>query len=177
MDVTLHLNMRLLPFIRADVEDMIERQLQQFNIGHVSGSGSEFLENGEIKSCDFDITLDDEKYYDKLLEIVLAMSIAQGSKLLSKDKIDLVGNEEGLAIYLNGTSLPDEVYQTCDVNYLIDELSFAMKDFGEFTSYYEGPEETALYFYGLSFEKMRESILDIVSNYPLCEKCRIVQIA
>lgn len=38
-----------------------------------------------------------------------------------------VGTLEGLAYYLNGAELPKEVYETCDINYVIDQMEQAMK--------------------------------------------------
>ena len=68
------------------------------------------------------------------------------------------------------------VYQNCDINYVIEQLEKAMDGVGFLYSYYEGNKETVLYFYGTSFKKMKELTKNFIKEYPLCEKCRIVQI-
>jgi hypothetical protein len=55
------------------------------------------------------------------------------------------GITEGLAVYLNGTDLPDEVYVGGDVNELIAALLECLGAEGDMQSWWEGPRETALY--------------------------------
>lgn len=66
-----------------------------------------------------------------------------------------VGTLEGLAFYVNGTDLPDEIYESCDINHVIEQMESAMNGIGRFYSYWEGNEWTALYFYGGSFVEMK----------------------
>ena len=52
---------------------------------------------------------------------------------------------EGLAIYLNGTELPDEVYQKSDVrNELYEEINRLLGDRGDIQGHWQGPTETAV---------------------------------
>ncbi|MCM1146044.1 MAG: hypothetical protein NC407_15215 [Lachnoclostridium sp.] len=88
-----------------------------------------------------------------------------------------VGTLEGLAYYSNGVDLPDEVYQTCDINYVIEQMGQAMEGIGRMYSYWESSTYTALYFYGSSFAEMKKRIEPFITEYPLCQKCRIEQIA
>ena len=44
-------------------------------------------------------------------------------------------------------------------------------------SYWTGNKETALYFYGENFERMKSAIQPFVDSYPLCQKSRIEQLA
>lgn len=67
--------------------------------------------------------------------------------------------------------------KSCDVNYVISELDKLMKDCGERYSHWEGSSETALYYYGKNFKEMKANIEEFIKAYPLCEKCRVVQIA
>ncbi|MBN3492959.1 hypothetical protein [Vibrio neptunius] len=84
---------------------------------------------------------------------------------------------EGLAIYLNGTDLDPEVYANSDSNYVYSELDRLTYDYGKVYSYWQGPKETAFYLYGTSFAQMKLQISELVTSYPLCQKCRIEQIA
>ena len=80
-------------------------------------------------------------------------------------------------MYLNGTELPAEVYQTSDINYVIEKLNELLALSGQLYSWWEGPQDTALYFYGVSFAEMKEKMADFLAEYPLCQKCRVEQIA
>jgi hypothetical protein len=93
-----------------------------------------------------------------------------------KRHVAKVGVAEGIGIYLNGTDLPDEVYQTNDVNELVAQLDAALGDAGELYSYWEGPTETALYYYGPSAARMRELIAAVVGTHPLAQQSRITQL-
>ena len=87
------------------------------------------------------------------------------------------GRLEGLAIYLNGTELPAKVYEECDSNVVCDRIEGLLGNKGSRWSHWQGPTETALYYYGNSFDEMRRLIARFVAEYPLCAKSRIVQIA
>ncbi|MBB4752565.1 hypothetical protein [Actinoplanes lobatus] len=84
------------------------------------------------------------------------------------------GVTEGLAVYLNGTDLPDEVYATSDINDLITALLDALGAHGRMQSYWQGPRETALYLYGPSAARMADLIADLLSQFPLAQRCRVV---
>ena len=105
----------------------------------------------------------------------------KGSKLILSDTADQkeipVGRLEGLALYLNGTELPAEVYKSCDINYAIEQMEERLSGIGRLYSWWEGPSETALYFYGEGYKKMLDAIKDFIEEYPLCQKCRTEQIA
>lgn len=87
------------------------------------------------------------------------------------------GKAEGLAIYLNGTDLPKEVYEKSDVNVVYDTVEKLLGDRGAIQGYWQGPTETALYLYGDSAQEMREAIAGFLASYPLCQRARIIQIA
>jgi len=87
------------------------------------------------------------------------------------------GVTEGLALYLNGTDLPDEVYEQCDSNYVFEQIVERIEGVGEICSWWQGPTETALYLYGVSFEMLSERIADLIATYPLCQGARVVKIA
>jgi hypothetical protein len=84
------------------------------------------------------------------------------------------GVTEGLAIYLNGTDLPDEVHATSDINDLVAALLDALGAEGGMQSYWQGPRETALYLYGPSAARMADLIADALSRFPLAQRCRVV---
>ena len=184
MNITLNLNARLQPMHRGDLEDALDEVLEKLDIGFVDGGGTLMSPSGEVKSCDIELALNDdsEETIAELEKILEALGIPTGSKLLwigaDDETIERpVGSLEGMALYLNGTDLPDEVYESCDINYVAEQLESRMDGIGRLYSWWEGPENTALYFYGQSYEKMSAAIQDFIAEYPLCQKCAVERIA
>ena len=178
MKLILHLNARFQPIDRFELEDALQEIFEKNNAGEVIGGGTLLKENGEIESCDIEIDLyENQKNPDWLEGLLNNIGIPKGSVIQGIEPPICVGTLEGMAIYLNGTDLPEEVYKNCDVNYVIAQLEQAVDIIGSMYSYRELNEFTALYFYGVSFSMMKERIEDFVSTYPLCQKCRIEQIA
>jgi uncharacterized protein YukE len=107
------------------------------------------------------------------------LGIPKGSKITiesTNSEIEF-GTLEGLAIYLNGTDLEDEVYANSDSNHVYSELDRLTEGNGKVYSYWQGTTETAFYLYGSSYSQMKSQISELIENYPLCQKCRIEQIA
>lgn len=181
---TLHLNARFQPMHRHDLEDALEEVLLEHCLGSVDGGGTAQMPSGEISSCDIELCLRDlsQETLDKVAEIVDRLGVPKGSELLwntggNSYEQQPVGRLEGMAVYLNGTELPAEVYETSDVNFVIQQMDTLMEGIGGLYSWWEGPEDTALYFYGESYEKMLEAVSGFLVEYPLCQKCQVKQIA
>ena len=179
MDLTLQLNARLRPNDRGDLyENRLDEYLKKEGIGECIGGGTMQLASGEIEYCDVNVSIEDSyTTLDTMKKILKEIGVPKGS-LLYNDEVYLpVGDLEGMAIYLNGVDLPDNVYDQCDINQVISDINIRIENVGSFYSYWEGPMETALYFYGSSFYNMRKQIQVFVKHHPLCQKCRIEQIA
>ncbi len=183
VQLTMTLNARLQPMHRGDLEDTLEEVMQKHGHGvRVIGGGTLMARGGEVDKCDTEIELDDgsDEMIETLIGTMSVMLAPKGSYLTIHDKktrrIDF-GVHEGLALYLNGTELADEVYQACDVNHVYNECGRLLGDDGQVASHWQGAVETALYMYGPSFEAMKTRILPFVQEYPLCQKCRIERIA
>lgn len=178
-DVTLNLNAKFQPMHRADLEDALQDVLEKLELGTVDGGGTMMLPSGEIQFCDIEIMLKDgsQESISKLCEIVEHFGVPKGSRLLFDGNELAVGRLEGLGLYLKGSGLPEEVYKNCDINYVIEKMNELMADAGCMYSFWEGPNETALYFYGVGFEVMKERVKEFLNEYPLCSGCRVVQIA
>lgn len=179
---TLNINARLQPFDRADIyEDRIDDEIISAGIGEINGGGSQLNCEGEIVGCDVDILLNSEDMdtLNQLVEILSKFDFPKGTVLCAdeSDNVYQIGTLEGMAVYLNGTDLPKSVYRDCDVNYVIEKMNMKLSGYGSMYSYFEGKRETALYFYGKSFEDMKNAISGFTAKYPLCHKCRIEKIA
>jgi tetratricopeptide (TPR) repeat protein len=184
---SLSLNMRLQPHHRAEwFEEGLDFMLRSKSLGCVSGGGTAVSSDGEPESCDIEIDLaeDSEEARQMILAIAQKLGVAKGSRLIyhsagKETAAYSIGNLEGLAVYLEGTDLPDEVYENNDVNDVVGKLLGILKSNGALVwSYCNGPTGTALYFYGEGgYELMLEKVTPFLKEHPLCQKCKTVKIA
>lgn len=180
--VTVNLNDRVQPIHRGEIyEDPLDAFLRAQKLGAVDGGGSLLSEIGEIQYCDVEVDLTDtsDDALALLARQVEILGAPRGSKLIlgtGRDDIP-IGQNEGLAAYLNGTELPDSVYAEYDSNVVYRTFAQLLGNEGSIHSYWQGPTETALYMYGPSFERMHSLLKDFMASYPLCEKARVVQTA
>ena len=174
--VILYIKARLQPVHRGEMfEDPLDKILREHLNGEVTGGGSYFKENGEVEACDIEIYLKRESL-NSFIEFIKRIDFPHGSHLQIDNEIIPIGSLDGMAIYLNGTDLPNEVYKQNDINDVYNELEKLLEGCGEIYSYREA-EETALYIYGKDFEEMLDRIKGFLRTSPLCEKCRVVKIA
>ena len=180
--ITARLNARVQPMDRGTYfEDPLNETLQHANLGEVTGGGTQLAdEPAGIEYCDLEIVV--PSLSDEVLRMITSrleeLGAPKGSKLIVSDGADIpFGVTEGLALFLNGVDLPDEVYANSDVDYLIEECNKLMMPDGLFRGHWQGSKETGLYFYGRSFAKMRSAIEPLLASYPLCQKSRTEQIA
>ena len=163
-------------------EDPLIDALENSNIADVVGGGSMLLAGGnEIGYCCIDLDIHELEHGVPLICSILEAAGAPLGSYLSYDHADSshripFGKNYGIGIYLNGTDLPDSVYADCDVNYLVSEINRLLRDIGSCQSNWQGPTETALYVYGSSRDSMRELLRDLIENYPLCERARVVDL-
>ncbi len=180
--VTVSLNARLAPIDRGDLEDAFNEFMDKNKHSIcIVGGGTLLSEKGEVKECDLEVQIenfDDEKF-QLVKDVFESMLAPKGSRIINPMTNETItfGRHEGLALYLNGTNLPIEVYKSCDSNHVYEECERLIEDAGMINSHWQGDTETALYMYGRSYEEMHQRISDFVKTYPLCQQCRIIRIA
>ena len=179
--VIARLNVRAQPLDRGEVfEDPLDQILQAAGTGRVTGGGTMLGEEGEIEFCDLEIMLPEATAaaIGALREALEGLGAPRGSTLIWNDGADELafGTWEGLAVYLNGTELPDAVYEECDLNVVYEEFGRLAGSTGRVVSHWQGPQETALYLYGRSADAMLARIRPFLDTYPLCQKARIVKL-
>lgn len=180
--ITVTLNARLQPAHRAALEDAFNDACHAYSVhADVIGGGTRLAPNGEVASCDIEILVDtlDSESIGMTTRLFEAMLAPKGSYITLPDRDGSIamGRHEGLALYLDGTSLPDDIYQTCDVEHVYEECERRVQGIGMLNSHWQGPGETALYMYGDSFERMHAAIRPLLDSYPLCQGCRVERIA
>ena len=83
------------------------------------------------------------------------------------------GSQQCLAVYLDGTSLPDEVYEALDFDRVVAELGAAAGP-DSYRGFWQGPEETGLYFFGLNAEDLFGRVEPLLRDMPIGQNARVV---
>jgi hypothetical protein len=180
VSVTAQMNARLQPMHRGHFEDPLYDFLEQHKLGALTGGGTQLADEPYgIAYCDvcFELADASQASLDLVVGELNRLGAPKGSKLILERREIAFGVHEGLALFLNGMDLPDEVYANSDINHVIDECEKLMGVGGRMLSYWEGSRDTVLYFYGPSFAKMKAAIEPFLASYPLCRKCKVEQVA
>jgi hypothetical protein len=177
--VIAQLNHKLMPIDRGDrYEDPLDEELAKIGFGNTASGGTMLNNSKEIDFIDIEMNLlQTDKSIPFVIERLEAYGAPKGSKLIigeAQDKREIpFGKAEGVGIYLNGTTLPEKVYDECDVNQVISEINKLVFGHGEIQAYWEGSTETALYIYGDDAELMKKLLARYIASYPLCEGARV----
>ncbi len=175
--VTLHLNMRLMPIDRGALfEDPIDEVLHKYNIGEVTGGGTLSSKEKMPIYCDIEFSIKRSKIADFIAFLKDVNTMAKGSYIEYDGKKEEVGTLEGLNLILDGTELNEDVYKENDVNKVIAEIDNLLEGKGQYHSYYTNEKNTNLYFYGNSFNEMKEVIVHYIKTSALCENSEIEQV-
>ena len=140
------LNARILPLDRGErYEDPLAEALAENGYAEITGGGTGQSENGEIDFCGIDLDLHDvAKGVPFICDFLANRGAPRGAVLeyeANGEKVEVPFGflAEGLAIYLNGTDLTDEVYKKCDINELYDEINRLLGDRTTFQGHWQGP--------------------------------------
>jgi hypothetical protein len=182
--IVVQLNDKIQPIDRGEIyEDPLNEFLTKKQYGEIIAAGTMLEKSGELASCDITIELfsnkEEKKIAAEIIEKLEKIGVPKSSKLkIERTKVEIeFGTLEGLAIYLDGINLPDEVYQDTDPMFVINEIRRLANIQNNVIREWRGHAETGLYFYGKSFQEMRDSISDLIHTYPLCRGAKVVQIA
>lgn len=164
----------------ARYEDPVQDALAIRELGMVTGGGSRLTAAAEIGYVDVEMALADLDGAVEVVQRILEEAGAPvGSQLLFEQDGREVerpfGMQEGLAVYLDGTTLSEEVYAETDIDALMERLSAAADSAGgELRSAWNGPTETALYHYGPSADAMLVALQPVFNEFPICQNARLV---
>lgn len=178
------LNDKIMPIDRGEIyEDPLDELLRNKGVGEVTGGGTMQYQTGEIEFCDIEILLNSENINQEdimwIINKLEELGAPKGSKLTIEKTGEVIefGKLEGLALYLDGINLSDEVYKNSDSEALANEI-FRLADIkSSIIRYWQSNTETGLYFYAESFEAINSAIADFVKSHPECENSRIEQVA
>ena len=164
----------------ARYEDPVQDALAIRELGVVTGGGSQLTAAAEIGYVDVELALADLNGALEVVQRILEDAGAPvGSQLLfEQDGVGVerpFGVQEGLAVYLDGTTLPEEIYAETDIDALMERLASAADSVnGELRSAWNGPTETALYHYGPSADAMLVALQPVFNDFAICQNARLV---
>ena len=143
----------------------------------MTGGGSQLNELGGIDYADVEIEL--ANLDGALLAVAEALEEAgapQGSELIqvSGDRVlRELGKQQCLAIFLDGTSLQDEVYADLDFEAVIGEIGAAAGN-DSFHGFCQEDEETSPFFFGPDAEAMFARVEPVLRRLPIGQNARVV---
>ncbi len=158
-------------------EDPLQAALEQASLGRVTGGGSQLSDSGVIEYVDVEIELADLAGAVRVVVDALEQAGApQGSEIVDTSDGNVLatfGRQQCLAIFLDGTSLPDEVYAELDFDAVVAELESAA---GEKSGrgFSQGAEETGLYYFGPDAEAMFTRVEPVLKRLPIGQNARVV---
>ena len=166
------------PIDRGDrYEDPLQTVLDDTDVGRVTGGGSQLNELGGIDYADVEIELANLDDALRIVSEALEKSGApQGSELIhAKDNRVLreFGTHQCLAIYLDGASLPDEVYANLDFDAVVSEIGAAAGP-DSCHGFWQGSEETGIFFFGSDADEMFGRVEPVIRTLPIAQNARVV---
>jgi len=179
--VVARINEYIQPIDRGDrYEDPLNDALEEKGLGEVTGGGTEMSSEGRIEGVDLDIELAN---LDEALSLtrrtLVELGVPAGSRLTytqnGEEKTEMIGDLEGIEIYLDAVGLPDEVYETLDFPVEYERLTEMLKTAdGEPRSVYDLNEETLITAYGPDADRLFASIETVSNTTPVFRNARIV---
>jgi hypothetical protein len=165
------------PIDRGDrYEDPLDAALEKAGVGRVTGGGSQLGELGQIEYADVEIELGDlDGALSVVAEALDAAGAPEGSELLDEGGrvLRTCGRQQCVAVYLDGTTLPDEVYANVDFDAVVAELGSAAGE-GSYRGGWRRPEATGLYFFGLDAEATFSRLEPVLRRLAIGQNARVV---
>jgi hypothetical protein len=164
------------PLDRGDrYEDPLGAAVGREGLGTVTGGGSLLSEEGEIEFAEIEVDCTDQaRAMAKAVEALEAAGAPQGSEIRSGETVlRSFGRLQCLAIYLDGVSLPDEVYADLDFDALTTQLDGRAGE-GSYRGFWQGPTETGLYFFSEDAEEAFRRLEPLLLQLPIGQNARVV---
>lgn len=174
--VTARLYEHIEPLDRGErYEDPLDAALREAGVGEVTGGGSQLGALGEIEFADIEIVVSDvDAALPVITEALEKAGAPAGSQLLGSEAVlREFGTRQSVAVYLDGVSLPDEVYANLDFEDTIGRLTEAAGT-DSYHGYWQGAQETGLFFFGDDAEAMCSRIEAVLRQMPIGQNARVV---
>ncbi len=166
------------PIARGDrYEDPLHDALGEEDLAIVGG-GSSFTKKLGIEYVNVELELTSLTFIPKIIDTLEQQGAPKGSDLKytveGKDTVLEFGTTECLALFLDGVNLPQEVYQSADIDELVERLLEASKGQAEFRASWSGDSETSIHFFGDNADNLFKLMEPVLTAYPLCRNARAV---
>ncbi|MDA6068330.1 hypothetical protein NJT12_01735 [Flavobacterium sp. AC] len=182
-DIVIQINDKVSPLDKRNLYLLpLNELLLEKNYGEISGGGILKEEPGEIIFCDIHIKLFDEKIAPNILKNIKTCledcGAPKGSKIIIENTHQEIpfGKNEGIAIYLDEENA-EEKEEQYNLDFVQSEISRRTNTSQTTERYWKGNSTTGLYFYGQSYEKMKDEVSHFMTANPLYKTARIAQIA
>jgi hypothetical protein len=84
-----------------------------------------------------------------------------------------LGRQQCLAIFLDGVSLPDDVYASLDFEQVVTDIG-AVAGENSYRGFWQGPQETGIFFFGDDAEAMFARVEPLLRTLPIGQNARVV---
>lgn len=164
------------PTDRGDrYEDPLQAALEAANAGAVTGGGSLLDEEGGVEFADVEIELANlGPALDLVVETLERAGAPASSEIVhGGEVIREFGRQQCLAIYLDGVSLPGEVYENLDFDQVVSDIGAAAGP-DSYHGFWQGPEETGIFFFAPDAEEMFTRVEPVLRELPIGQNARVV---
>lgn len=145
----------------------LDRELQRVGLGRVVGFDISFDDEGEPEKLDISLSLvtDAPRALEAVAKVLEKLDAPVGSHLGNAECAELLsfGSSEGLGLYL-----PRHDTGEADRLAVIEACNDALNGAGLYQGSVSVGDRTALYFYGDSFNRMRNAITYVMTTDPRC---------
>ncbi len=169
------------PMARGDrYEDPLDAVLYPNGLGEVSGGGSSFDKQTGIDYVGVDIELASLSTLDLVRQVLEQAGAPKGSELQFKEeghsRFLPFGVTERITIWLDGITLPDEVYELFSTDELVDQIIAAMAfdPVAEIRGSWQGPSETSIYIHCADAEALYRVLEPLLLSNPSCQNARVI---
>lgn len=155
-------------------EDPLNGVLRSTGAGAVTGGGSQLDATRSIAYAEIEIQLSNQA--EGLAAVVAALELAgapEDSEIRDgSEVIQEFGTHQSLAIYLDGISLPAEVYADLDFGTVVEALESAAGA-GSYRGYRQGAQETGIVLVGPDAEGMFARVEPVLRELPIGQNARV----
>ena len=164
-------------------EDPLDLFLQKHALGNVVNGGTQTQDGAPILFVQVEVDLENPRDLDLICGKLEECGAPVGSELYmpmpdgAPMETRVFGMMECTAVFIDGQTLPMDVYTTSDVNVVIANLQASLEKerLGDLRSYWEGTKETALFFFGANAEAIATAFRPILVKEALCQNARLVK--
>ena len=161
-------------------EDPLQAALEPGTLGEISGGGSSVDKEHGIEYVGVDIDLASLDSLDLVRQVLEQAGAPKGSELqferAGQSEVVSFGVTERVTIWLDGTSLADDVYERFSTDDLADQLEAAMAidPVAEIRGSWKGPRETSIYIHCADAEKLFQALEPVLLANPACQNARVI---